>query len=61
MQTNEFVGVVQHGLRLPLVEQSNTTPRVTPESRAQREGADASRRRDAPQPSHAPHRYGAGF
>ena len=61
MQTNEFVGVVQHGLRLPLVEQSLTTPRVTPESRARREGADTSRRRDERQSPREPHRYGAGF
>lgn len=61
MQTNEFVGLVQHGLRLPLVERPPTAPRTTPESRAERQGADASRRRVAQQPFHAPHRYGAGF
>ena len=61
MQTNEFIGLVQHGLRLPLVEQSLAPPRATPESRAERQAEDASRRRAAQQPSHTPHRYGAGF
>ena len=60
MQTNEFVGLVQHGLRLPLVERSLTAPRATPESRTERQGADTSRRRAKRQP-HKPPRYGAGF
>ena len=60
MQTNEFVGLVQHGLRLPLVERPLTSSRATPESRAERQDADASRRRAAPEP-YKPHRYGAGF
>lgn len=60
MQTNEFVGLVQHGLRLPLVERPPTPPRATPESRAERQDAEASRPRASRQ-SDKPHRYGAGF
>jgi hypothetical protein len=60
MQTNEFVGLVQHGLRLPLVERPLAAPRATPESRVERQESDESRRRSARQPE-KPHRYGAGF
>ena len=60
MQTNEFVGLVQHGLRLPLVERLLTPPRATPESLAERQDAEASRPRASRQPD-KPHRYGAGF
>jgi hypothetical protein len=61
MQTNEFVGLVQHGLRLPLVERPLAAPRATPESRAEPQESDASRRRVERQPLPTPHRYGAGF
>jgi hypothetical protein len=61
MQTNEFVGLVQHGLRLPLVERPLAAQRATTETLAERQDADESRRRAAQQPSHTPHRYGAGF
>jgi hypothetical protein len=61
MQTNEFVGLVQHGLRLPLVDRPFTAQRATPETRAERQGADESRRRAERQPSPTPHRFGAGF
>jgi hypothetical protein len=56
MQTNEFVGLVQHGLRLPLVERPLAAPRATTETLAERQDADESRRRAAQQPSHTPHR-----
>jgi hypothetical protein len=61
MQTNEFVGQVEHGSRRPQAEQALTGTRETPETRALGMAADESRRRAVRQPTPKPHRYGAGF
>lgn len=61
MHTNEFVGLVQHGLPLHLVERIPSAERAARETRLQEMGSDEPRRPAAWQPTHTPPRYGAGF
>ena len=61
MQTNEFVGLVQHGLPLPLAEQALTARRAASDTQVQERGADEPRRPAARQPTPTAPRYGAGF
>ena len=61
MQTNEIVGQVLQGVRLPEMDRALDASRATPETRAKRLSADELRRRGERQPTSMPHRYGAGF
>jgi len=61
MQTNDFVGQVEHGARRPQAELALTGTRVTPGTRALGMAADESRRRAVRQRTPKPHRFGAGF
>jgi uncharacterized protein (DUF2267 family) len=61
MQTNELVGQVQHGPRLPHVDQALDATRATLENQAERMSAEESRRPSTRPPARKPSRYGAGF
>ena len=62
MQTHEFAESVQHGLRIPHVNQDPAAQRATPDVRTERLGTtDEERRPAARQPARTPRSYGAGF
>lgn len=62
MQTNGFVGQIQQGTRLPEMDQAHNDTRAMPESRAERRGADGSRRTGTKLgTTRLLRRYGAGY
>ncbi len=62
MQVNESVGQVRKGTRLPDMDRASEDTRATRESRAERRGVEAPRRREAvAETTRLPRQYGAGF
>lgn len=61
MQTNDFVGQIEHGSRRPQAEQALTAKRATPEDPTEHWGEDARRRPAARLPARRLRCYGAGF
>ena len=62
MHVNESVGQIQKGTRLPDLDRASKDTRVVRESRAERQGAEAPRHREAAaETTRAQRQYGAGF
>ena len=62
MQVNEFVGQVRKGTRLPDMDRASSDTRATRETRTERLGVAAPRRREAvAETKRLPRQYGAGF
>ncbi len=62
MQMNEIVGLVQIGARRPKSKRVPNATRPMRESRAERQSADAPRRRETDaETTRLPRQYGAGF
>ena len=62
MHVNESVGQIPKGTRIPDLDRDSEDTRTKRESRAERQGADAPRRREpVAETTRLPPQYGAGF